>query len=78
MLCNTGVTCYFSVAMKIVYGKLGAICVVTGCAKFRENSIGLAYALHRELDIETALIGRLQRLHINWINHSDSQGCLNN
>ena len=29
MLCNTDVICYFSVAMKIVYGKLGAICVVT-------------------------------------------------
>ena len=29
MLCNTDVICYFSVAMKIVYGKLGAIRVVT-------------------------------------------------
>ena len=29
MLFNTGVMCYFSVAIKIVYGKLGAICVVT-------------------------------------------------
>ena len=29
MLCNTGVMCYFSVAMKIVYGKLGAIRVVS-------------------------------------------------
>ena len=29
LLCNTDVICYFSVAMKIVYGKLGAIRVVT-------------------------------------------------
>ena len=29
LLRNTGVMCYFSVAMKIVYGKLGAIRVVT-------------------------------------------------
>ena len=29
LLCNTGVMCYFSVAMEIVYGKLGAIRVVT-------------------------------------------------
>ena len=29
MICNMGVMCYFGVAIKTVYGKLGAIRVIT-------------------------------------------------
>ena len=59
LLCNTDVLCYFSVAMKIVYGKLGAIRVVT-------SQLGFA----RPFSIRFFLRGMLYQLSyvlIPWI-----------